>query len=220
MGVLRTFFQPLHQRTAREYLPRMVDDKVHCMQVANLYGKDYWDGDRRYGYGGYRYDGRWKSVAQAIATTYGLTAQSRVLDVGCGKAHLLHELGELLPGIGLRGFDVSEWALDDAPEPIRRNLSIGRAQDDYPWPDGHFDLVLSLGCLHNLQVFDLKKALGEIQRVGKNAYVLAESYRDEKELFNLQCWALTCQSFFSPAEWAWLFSEFGYAGDHELVFFE
>jgi SAM-dependent methyltransferase len=219
MGVVRDFFTPLHERTRREYLPRMTDDKVACMRVAKRYDREYWDGDRRHGYGGYRYDGRWNATARRIVETYGLTSESRVLDVGCGKAHLLHEIGQILPGIEAHGFDVSEWALRDAPEPIRQNLSIRKAQSDYPWPDDHFDLVLSLGCLHNLEIFDLKKALSEIQRVGKTAYVLAESYRDEQELFNLQCWALTCESFFSETEWAWLLEEFGYRGDHELIFF-
>jgi SAM-dependent methyltransferase len=220
MGIPRSFFQPLHGRTKREYLPRMLDDKVHCMRVAKRYGEDYWDGDRRYGYGGYRYDGRWKSVARAIADTYGLTSRSKVLDVGCGKAHLLHEIGLLLPGIELHGIDVSEWALSDAPEAIRSRLRIGRAQDPLPFATGSMDLVLSLGCLHNLKIHELKTAFSEIQRVGKAGYFLTESYRDELELFNLQCWALTCQSFHSTDEWEWIMAEFGYRGDHEFIFFE
>lgn len=220
MGNLRSFFQPLHGRTSREYLPRMLDDKVHCMQVAKRFDQDYWDGDRRYGYGGYRYDGRWKSVAEAIIGTYGLSERSNILDVGCGKAHLLHEIGQILPGIGLHGMDVSAWALSDAPEAVRPHLRIGRAQDPLPFETGSFDLVLSLGCLHNLKIFELKTAFEEIQRVGKSAYFLTESYRDERELFNLQCWALTCQSFHSTDEWEWIMAEFGYRGDHEFIFFE
>ena len=78
---------PLHQATQRDYLARMQDEKVHCMQVAKQFEKDYWDGERRYGYGGYSYlPGRWKSVAEELIKMYELTNQSSVLDVGCGKA--------------------------------------------------------------------------------------------------------------------------------------
>jgi SAM-dependent methyltransferase len=186
---------PLHKRAKREYLPRMVDDKVHCMLKAKEYEYDYWDGDRRYGYGGYKYDGRWKPVAQTFIDTYGLTNNSKVLDVGCGKAHLINEIKLLLPGAEVIGFDISKHGLADAPEPIREHLFRYRAQDRYPWGDKHFDLVLSLGCLHNLRLFELQTACGEIERVGKQGYIMLESYRNEREQFNLQCWALTCESF-------------------------
>ena len=86
--------------------------------------------------------------------------------------------------------------------------------------DGYFDLVISLGCLHNLRIFELKTALSEIERVGKLKYVMLESYRNEQELFNLQCWALTAESFFDTAEWIWLYNHFGYTGDYEFIYFE
>jgi SAM-dependent methyltransferase len=210
----------LHTSTKRDYLSRMVDDKVLCMGKAKEYEADYWDGDRRFGYGGYRYDGRWKPVAQRLIAHYGLTGASRILDLGCGKAHLLHELKLLLPGAEVLGLDISAHGLATAPEAIRPFLRQGRAQDPLPFPDKHFDLVLSLGCVFNLEIDDLAKALGEIERVGRRAYVMVESYRNDRELFNLQCWALTCESFFSEREWIWLFGHFGYTGDFEFIFFE
>ncbi len=211
---------PLHKKTSRDYIGRMMDDKVHCMLKAKEYECDYWDGDRRYGYGGYKYDGRWKSVAEKLIDTYNLQAGAKILDVGCGKAHLLYELSKLLPGADIQGFDISRHGLDDAPESIRDRLFRYRAQDRLPYGDKHFDLVLSLGCLHNLRIFELEVALGEIERVGKNKYVMLESYRNEAELFNLQCWALTCESFFDTAEWIWLYKHFGYTGDYEFIYFE
>ncbi|QAZ69638.1 class I SAM-dependent methyltransferase [Solidesulfovibrio carbinolicus] len=220
MGKRLDFFTPLHTRTKREYLPRMIDDKVHCMRKAKEYEADYWDGDRRYGYGGYRYDGRWQPLARRVIDHYGLTNDSAVLDVGCGKAFLLHELRALLPGIRLAGCDISRHALREAPESVRGDLFHHRAQDPLPFGDKAFDLVVSMGCLHNLRVFELSTALGEIQRLADNAYVLVESYRDEQELFNLQCWALTCESFFDDAEWVWLYEHFGYTGDYEFIYFE
>ena len=221
MGRLMNFFTPLHQRTKRNYLDRMVDDKVHCMKKAKEYEFDYWDGDRRYGYGGYKYDGRWKPVAQQIIDAYELTNESKVLDVGCGKAHLTYEMKQLLPEAEIIGFDISKHGIADAPEGIREHLFEYRAQDAYPFGDDTFDLVMSMGCFHNLRIFELKTALSEVERVSKGqSYVMLESYRSEQELFNLQCWALTCESFFDTAEWIWLYRHFGYTGDYEFIYFE
>jgi SAM-dependent methyltransferase len=220
MGQLLNVVTPLHKRTTRDYLARMVDDKVHCMLKAKEYEFDYWDGDRRYGYGGYRYDGRWKVVAQQLIDHYRLGPNARILDVGCGKAHLLHELKQLLPDADVVGFDISRHGLGDAPEPIRPHLFRYRAQDPYPWGDKHFDLVISFGALHNLRVFELEAAVREIERVGKQKYVMVESYRNELEQFNLECWALTAEAFFDTAEWIWLYRHFGYTGDYEFIYFE
>jgi len=220
MGQLANFANPLHKRTKRDVVARMVDDKVTCMLKAKEYEFDYWDGDRRFGYGGYKYDGRWKPVAQAMIDHYKLKPDAKILDVGCGKAYLLHEIKQLLPDSEVIGFDISRHGLADAPEPIRPHLMRYRAQDRYPWGDKYFDLVISLGCLHNLRLFELATALPEIQRVGRQGYVMLESYRSEQELFNLQCWALTCESFFDTAEWIWLYEHFGYTGDYEFIYFE
>jgi SAM-dependent methyltransferase len=212
---------PLHQATKRDYLGRMTDDKVTCMMKAKEYEFDYWDGDRRFGYGGYRFiEGRWKPVAQALIDIYGLTNESSVLDVGCGKAFLLYEMKKLLPGLRVSGFDISKHGLAEAKEEVRPYLFNYRAQDPYPFGDKSFDLVISLGCFHNLRVFELQTALREVERVGKNKYVMLEGYRNELELFNLECWALTAESLFHTSEWIWLYEHFGYTGDYEFIYFE
>ena len=221
MGELVQFVTSLHQATSRAYIDRMVDEKVCCMLKAKEYEADYWDGDRRYGYGGYKYlPGRWKPVAQALIDKYGLTNNSSVLDVGCGKAFLLYEMKLLLPELKIAGFDISRHGLTDAKEEIKDSLFIHRAEDPYPYEDNSFDLVMSLGCFHNLRIFELKLALAELQRVGKQGYVMLESYRNEQEQFNLQCWALTCESFFDSEEWPWIYEHFGYTGDYEFIYFE
>jgi len=221
MGKLVNYVTKLHQSTSRAYIDRMVDEKVQCMLKAKEYEYDYWDGDRRYGYGGYKYiAGRWKPVAEALIKNYNLNNNSSVLDVGCGKAYLLYEMKMLLPGLKIVGFDISKHGLADAIEEIRASLFIHRAQDPFPFKDNEFDLVISLGCYHNLRIFELKNALSETERVAKNGYVMLESYRNELEMFNLQCWALTCESFFDHLEWPWIYNHFGYTGDYEFIYFE
>jgi len=219
MGKWQEFITPLHTSTPRTYIDRMVDEKVHCMLKAKEYEADYWDGDRRYGYGGYSYRaGYWKPVAEAMIKQYDLKPGAKILDVGCGKAYLLYEL--FLLGMDVHGFDMSKHGLADTMEEIRGNLFMHRAQDPYPFEDNEFDLVISVNTLHNLEIFDLKTALTEIERVGKNGFICVESYRSELEQFNLQCWALTCESFFSKAEWEWIYDHFGYTGDYEFIYFE
>lgn len=221
MGQLKYFVTPLHKATKRNYIERMVDDKVTCMKKAREYEFDYWDGDRRFGYGGYKYlAGRWKPVAEALIKSYNLQPGSKVLDIGCGKSFLLYEMQLLMPGLELHGIDISAHAIAHVPADLKATLTHYRAQDPLPYGDKQFDLIISLASLHNLCLFELKTALGEIERVGKQGYIMLESYRNEQELFNLQCWALTCNSFFNTAEWVWLYNHFGYTGDYEFIYFE
>lgn len=223
MGNLVELVTPLHKKTPRDYLARMNDDKPYCMEIARKYDREYWDGPRRFGYGGYRYiEGHWKPVAERLIEMYGLTNKSSILDVGCGKAHLLYELHRLLPAAELRGFDPSMYGLYDAPVPIRGSLRIGRAEDprSYDYPAGYFDLVLAMGSLHNLKNWERDIALKEIERVGKQKYLWVESYRNAQEQFNLQCWALTCWAFLTDEEWVYEFKRNGYTGDYEFIYFE
>lgn len=220
MRRLLNVITPLHKKTERDYAGRMNDAKIECMKIAKQYGRDYWDGDRRFGYGGYKYDGRWELVAKELIKTYNLGNGTKILDVGCGKGFLLYEFQKLLPNIEVVGFDISRYAIENAKEEIKSKLFIHKAQDTYLYKDKEFDLVVSITTLHNLYINELKLALEEIERVGKNKYITVESYRNVEELFNLQCWALTCELFFRPEEWVWLFSEFGYRGDYEFIYFE
>lgn len=215
------FISKLHRKTPRDYLERVVrGDKAACAEVAKRFGAEYWDGDRRFGYGGYRYDGRWAPVARDLVAHYGLTGDSAVLDVGCGKGFLLYELKTLLPALTVRGLDLSPYALAHAKEEVRPFLDAGDAQR-LPYADRSFDLVLSITTLHNLPVYSLAAALREIERVKRaSSYVVVESYRNETEKANLLHWQLTCECFFTPAAWEWLFREFGYTGDHSFIYFE
>ena len=211
----------LHQATKRDYLGRMNDSKVEAMKKAKQYGLDYWDGDRRFGYGGYKYmQGRWAKVAQQLIDLYGLRAGSKILDVGCGKGFLLYEIQLLQPGIEIHGFDISQYGLEKTHPDLKAKLFIHRAQEKFPFQDNFFDLVISLGTLHNLHIFELEVAVSEIERVGKQGYIMVESFRNELEMFNLECWALTAESLMDVDEWKWVYDRFGFTGDYEFIFFE
>ena len=215
------FLTPIHTATKRDYVGRVTEfPKAEAAKTAKQWGYDYWDGDRHYGYGGYTYDGRWLPVAEQMASHYGLKAGDRVLDVGCGKAFLLYELTRAVPGIEVAGIDVSEYGIEHAKEEVRPHLQFASATE-LPFEDSVFDYVFSINVFHNLQVFDLEKALKEVVRVSKDkAYICVESYRTEEEKANLLYWQLTCESFYTPQEWEWWYDRTGYAGDHSFIYFE
>ncbi len=221
MTEILDIINPLHKKTTRNYIHRMNNEKVRCAIQAKQYEFDYWDGEKCFGYGGYNYiEGRWHPVAKKLIERYNLTNQSKILEVGCGKGYLLYEIKNILTNIEVRGFDISKYAIANSKQEIQPFLFNHRAQDAYSFSDKEFDLIISLNTLHNLRIFELKRALQEFMRVGKQQYLVVESYRNEQELFNLECWALTAESFFDHEEWIWLFNEFKYFGDYEFIYFE
>lgn len=219
---IHNFLEKYQKATQRNYLQRVVEhDKAACAEVARQWGQDYWDGDRQFGYGGYRYDGRWRPIAEDLIRHYGLRSGDRVLDIGCGKAFLLHEMQEALPGLEVAGIDVSSYGLAHAPEPVRHRLVEGNATQ-LPWPDDHFDFVFSINTFHNLRNFELKAAVQEMQRVarGNRQWLCVESFRNEREKVNLLYWQLTCRTFLDVEEWCWIVDQYGYRGDLGFIFFE
>jgi SAM-dependent methyltransferase len=217
----RDFVSLVHKSTKRDYLARVTQrDKAEVAELAMKWDYDYWDGGRDTGYGGYRYDGRWRKVADAMVAAYGLKPGSRVLDVGSGKGFILHDMTEAVPGIEVAGLDISSYGVAHTMESVKPFCQVGNATC-LRWPDAHFDLVISINTLHNLYIDELFAAFKEINRVGRGArYICVEAYRNEREKVNLMYWQLTCRAFHTPAEWEWIFRETGYTGDHEFIYFE
>ena len=215
------FISVLHKKTKRDYLGRVNEfPKAEAARVAGRFDGDYWDGDRKFGYGGMRYDGRWRAVAEAMVKHYGLKAGDRILDVGCGKGFLLYEFTQVVPGIHVTGLDISSYAVENAKPEVKSFLQTGHA-NKLPFADKSFDLVVSLNTLHNLYCSDLDAAFREIERVGaSHKYVCSEAYRNEEEKVNLLYWQLTCRMFCTPEEWQWWFKTTGYTGDHSFIYFE
>jgi protein-L-isoaspartate(D-aspartate) O-methyltransferase len=218
------FMSVLHKSTQRDYLARVNDPefpKAKAAELAKKFDFDYWDGDRRICYGGYRYlEGRWEKVARAMVEHYDLPAKPKILDIGCGKAFLLYDFLKVIPDAEIHGIDISPYAIANSKEEIRDRLQVGTATQ-LPWPDNYFDLVISITTLHNLHAYDLDPALREMERVGKkNKYLCVESYRNEQEKANLLYWQVTCEAFNTPQEWDWWFKQTGYSGDHSFIYFE
>ena len=214
----------IHKSTKRDYLARVNDPdfpKAKAAALAKKWDFDYWDGDRKICYGGYRYmEGRWEKVALAMVEHYGIKPGDKILDVGCGKGFLLYDFTKVVPDLELQGIDISEYAIANAKEEIKDRLQVGNATS-LPYPDNYFDFVFSITTLHNLHCYDLDKALREIERVSKkDKYICVESYRNEEEKANLLYWQVTCEAFNTPEEWDWWFKQTGYTGDHSLIYFE
>ena len=214
---------PLHKATQRDYLARVNDPdypKAKAAELAKQWGYEYWDGDRRVNYGGYKYiSGRWAPVARLMIDHYGLKPGSKVLDIGCGKGFQMFELTQVLPGLEVRGIDISSYAIEHAHPEVKHLIDHGSAAQ-LPYADNSFDLVFSINTLHNLHNRDLKSALQEMERVGKEKYLCVESYRNETEKVNLLYWQVTCEQFNSPEDWEWWFKQTGYTGDYSFIYFE
>jgi len=182
--------------------------------VARRFGREYFDGDRTQGYGGYRYDGRWIPIAEAIRDAYDLRSGDRVLDIGCAKGFLLHDLVCVVPETRVAGLDVSAYALENAVQGIRAQLVQGTA-DALPFPDNSFDLVISINTLHNLPRDRCLTAVREVARVSrKHTYVQVDSWLTEEQHQNFERWQLTALTYFDPTGWRELFAEAGFMGDY------
>jgi len=183
--------------------------------VARQFGKDFFDGDRRHGYGGFNYHPRfWQPVIPTLQTHFGLDGDSSLLDVGCAKGFMLHDLAELIPGIKVAGVDVSSYAVEHAIEDMRAFVQVADARE-LPFPDKSFDVVISINTVHNLERADLAQALREIERVArKGSFVTVDAYRDEGERERMMAWNLTAKTIMSVEEWVAFFDECGYTGDY------
>jgi SAM-dependent methyltransferase len=203
---------PRSKRPIDERASRVTDaDRA----IARQFGKDYFDGDRIHGYGGYHYHPRfWQATVRRFRDHYGLKPGDRVLDVGCAKGFMLHDFKELIPGLTIAGIDISEYAIAHAKEEIKPFLRVGNAKE-LPYDDRSFDLVVAINTIHNLDLPECKQALREIQRVTRrHAFIMVDAWRDEEERERLQRWVVTCRTAMHVLDWKRVFAEVGYVGDY------
>jgi SAM-dependent methyltransferase len=202
-----------YPRTTRDIAARAAAVPAQ-RDVAMRFAREYFDGERGQGYGGYRYDGRWVPVAERIRDHYRLQAGARVLDVGCAKGFLLHDLRRAVPGLRVTGLDISSYALANAMDDVRPGLVRGSA-DRLPFSDKSFDVVVSINTVHNLDRAGCVRALGEMERVGRlHRYVQVDSWLNELQREKFERWQLTARTYSDPDGWRRLFAEAGYHGDY------
>lgn len=211
-------------RPKRNIQKRLEAKDPNVIAIARQFGEMYWVGPREYGYGGYTYDGRWKAVARDMIEFFKLPDRATILDIGCGKGFLLHDLVDEGKARGknfdVRGIDVSTYALENSLPEIKDRLRAGSAEV-LPFKDKSFDLVLSINTLHNLPRGLLIQALREIERVARGGrYIVVDSYHtpEQKEIF--ESWVLTAQYYGYPDEWLALFKEAGYNGHYSWTIIE
>ena len=164
--------------------------------------------------------GRWDNVVEQIIKYYSLDKNSKLIDAGAGKGFFLSDLKLKIEAEDLYGFDISTYAVNNCPDNIKDNFFAHDIRNKFQYTDNFFDLLTCFGVIHNLKIFEIETTLKELSRISKKQYLWVESYRNDRELFNLQCWAKTCESFFAPDEWIWLFKKFGYEGEYEFIYFE
>lgn len=183
--------------------------------IARQFGKEFFDGERRHGYGGFSYHPRfWQPVIPTFIKTYHLTSRSSLLDVGCAKGFMLYDFRESIPDINVQGVDVSKYAIQQGKEEIQPFLHVGDVRN-LPFPDKSFDLVISINTVHNLEGEDLKQGLVEIERVSRgHSFITVDAYRTDEEKELMDAWNLTAKTILHVDEWKELFHTVGYTGDY------
>lgn len=204
-----------YPKSKRDITKRLVEKDQKIRTIARKFGKEFFDGERKYGYGGFNYNPKyWQPVIPTLKKHYNLNRHSKILDIGCAKGFLLVDLIKAIPGISVSGIDISQYAIKNCHPDISQSVSVGDARS-LPYEDSSFDLVLSINTLHNLEINELSKSLKEIERVSsKNSFITVDAYRNTKEKTNMESWNLTAKTMLHVDEWKKLFESSGYKGDY------
>jgi len=204
-----------YPKTKRNLDERAASKTEADRAIARQFGRDFFDGDRNHGYGGFSYMPRfWQPVIPTFRDYWLLSAASSVLDVGCGKGFMLHDLAELIPGITVKGVDISQYAIENAIEDMKPHVQVANATH-LPFPDKSFDVVISINTIHNLEREECAKALREIERVSRSSsFITVDAYRNDEEKERMYAWNLTAKTIMSVEEWEQFFEEVGYTGDY------
>jgi len=203
-----------YPRPKRDVIGRALAKTEVDRAIARRFDKDFFDGDRKHGYGGFSYDERfWKPVVPTLVEYWGLSSHSKLLDVGCAKGFMLYDLLAAVPGLQVRGVDISEYAIQNAIKAVAPYVSVANAMD-LPFEDNDFDIVCSINTIHNLELDECVKAVLEIERVTRGkSYITVDAYRNDEEKERMFAWNLTAKTILSVNEWKALFKEIGYSGD-------
>ena len=204
-----------YPKTKRNLEERLAAKNETDRAIARQFGREFFDGDRNQGYGGFNYMPRfWKPVVPTFQQYWQLTGSSSLLDVGCAKGFMLHDLAEQIPGITVKGIDVSQYAIEHAMDDIKPHVQVANAIQ-LPFDNKTFDVVVSINTVHNLERKECGQALQEIERVSRGkSFITVDAYRNDKEQERMYAWNLTAKTIMSVDEWIVFFKEVGYTGDY------
>ena len=204
-----------YPKTKRDLSKRGNEKTEEDRKIARRFDKEFFDGNRKNGYGGFYYNEKyWKSVIPDFQKYYKLNKDSNILDVGCAKGFMLHDFKKNIPGIKVKGIDISKYAINNCIESVKNDLIVADALN-LPFDDNSFDLVISITTVHNFKLEDCKKAIKEIMRVSKKySFITVDAYRNENEKRAMHAWNLTAKTILHVDEWKFLFKSIGYQGDY------
>lgn len=199
--------------------PRYVGKNIRTIRnriIASYRGESYYDGDRNNGYGGFTYDGRWKKIVESMSKDYGLNDRSAVLQIGCEKGFLLHDFHEKCPNMKLRGYEMSEYAIQHAMPSIRPLILQG-TYGKLPFADHEFDFVIAIGVIYTLTLGDALSCLKEIQRVGKGkSFITLGAFFDQQSEKLFKSWSVLGSTILHVNDWLEVLKEASYTGDYHF----
>ena len=204
-----------YPKAKRNLDERSASKEKEVISTARKFGKEFFDGDRKFGYGGFRYQSKyWNEVVKDIFEFYDLKDDSSILDVGCAKGFMLYDFINNYPNLKIKGIDISSYAINNSKPEVSKFLEVGNAKN-LNYKDNSFDLVISINTVHNLEIDECKIAIKEIQRVSKSkSFITVDAYRNDREKENMYKWNLTAKTILSVKEWISLFKEVEYKGEY------
>ena len=204
-----------YPKSKRDLKKRLEEKSEEDRKIARNFGKEFFDGTRSQGYGGYNYNSKfWELVVPTFKEYWDLDHNSNILDVGCGKGFMLYDFSRLIPGIKITGIDISEYAIENSLVEIKKNLQVANAKK-LPFKNKSFDAVVSINTIHNLSKVECRDALKEIERVSNGkSFITVDAYRNSEEKEKIFAWNLTAKTILSVEEWKNFFKEVGYTGDY------
>ena len=204
-----------YPKSKRNLLDRENFKSEQNVKIARKFGKDFFDGGRETGYGGFNYNSKyWTNVVKKFKSYWKLDVDSTLLDVGCAKGFMLYDLSLLIPGINFKGIDISKYAIDHALDSVKKKLLVANARD-LPFENDSFDFTISINTVHNLELDQCAEAIKEISRVSKkNSFITVDAYRNEEEKERMYKWNLTAKTIMSVEEWIIFFKKIDYKGDY------
>ena len=203
-----------YPKAKRDLSKRLESKTEEVRSVARKFDKEFFDGDRKFGYGGFSYNPKyWSRVVRDFTNYYKLNDNSKILDIGCAKGFMLYDFYKLNPKLDLHGIDISKYAIDNSVPEIKNKLQVANATK-LPYEDNFFDLVIAINTIHNLDKHECEIALKEISRVSKkNSFITVDAFNNEDEKKRMYAWNLTAKTIMSVKDWKKFFLDSKYNGD-------